>query len=113
MFLFQVSNPGKVTLGRFKPQFDQAYEAALCQKIKDMEAMLFGLTVTDIRRLAFDLAEALKLPHRFNKASKLAGLDWLSGFLKRNPSISVRRPEGVSHSNSLVEELCRTPKSRA
>ena len=96
-----MSNPGNVTLGRFKPQFDQTYEAALCEKIKEMEAMLFGLTVTDIRRLAFDLAEALKLPHRFNKDSKLAGLDWLSGFLKRNPSISLRRPEGVSLSRAV------------
>ncbi|KAF2894279.1 hypothetical protein ILUMI_11894 [Ignelater luminosus] len=36
------------------------------------------------------------IPHNFNKESNCAGPDWLEGFLKRNTSISVRKPELTS-----------------
>ena len=97
----KVANPGKISLGRFRPELNEEYELALTAKIKSMEALLFGLTVRNIRKLAFDLAEKLGVPHRFNKETGLAGPDWLSGFLKRNPSISIRTPEAVSISRAI------------
>ncbi|RUS83570.1 hypothetical protein EGW08_008676 [Elysia chlorotica] len=60
-----------------------------------MESMLYGLTVIDVRRLAYDLAEKQGIGHRFNKTTELAGVDWMEGFLKRNPTVSIRRPEAV------------------
>jgi len=47
-----------------------------------MERELFGLTTDDMRRLAFDLAEQLKLKHPFSYISKMAGVKWLWSFLK-------------------------------
>ena len=38
----------------------------------------------------------MKLKHPFNKKTKMAGNHWLYNFLKRHPSISLRRPEGTS-----------------
>lgn len=44
----------------------------------------------------FQLAEKYKLKHNFNKEKKMAGPEWLDSFLKRNPKLSVRTPEGTS-----------------
>jgi hypothetical protein len=40
-----------------------------------------GLSIKDVRKLAFDLAEKYKLPHTFNKEIKSAGEKWFSAFM--------------------------------
>lgn len=50
----KVLTPSKMALGHFKPEFNAA---------KILESLLFGLTVMDVRRLVYDLAEHLGLPH--------------------------------------------------
>lgn len=47
-----------------------------------MERMVYGLTIKDIRKLAFDLAEKMSIQHPFNKDSKIAGIDWVQSFMK-------------------------------
>lgn len=64
--------------------------------VKDMESRLFGLTTRDVRCLAFQLAERNKLDHYFNKDTGMAGKDWLRGFLRRHPSLSIRSPQRTS-----------------
>ncbi|KAG8229219.1 hypothetical protein J437_LFUL008855 [Ladona fulva] len=44
---------------------------------------LFGLTLFDLRRLAYGPAERNGINHSFNKIKKIAGTDWLYGFLVR------------------------------
>lgn len=56
----------------------------------------FGLTVTDLRRLAYQLAEKYKLPHRFNRKKEIAGKKWYYKFMKDNPCLSLRTPEATS-----------------
>ena len=51
--------------------------------IKKLSRHGFSLTRNDVRSLAFNLAESLKIDHRFNREEGLAGWDWLWGFLKR------------------------------
>jgi hypothetical protein len=58
--------------------------------------LFYGLTIVDLRKLAFTYAERLKVAHNFCKETKLAGGDWLEGFLRRNPGISLRRPQATS-----------------
>ena len=89
-------NPGQINLGRFKPVFSKEQELALLAKLKAMDRLLYGLSTVDFRRLAYDFAESLDLTHQFNKTTKLAGKDWMRGFLKRNPSVSIRHPEATS-----------------
>ena len=60
-----------------------------------MEKALFGLTLTDVRRLAYDYATKLGIDHRFNTESKMAGPDWLSGFLRRHSELSITNPEAT------------------
>ena len=89
-----VKSPG--TLGRFKTVLSTEFEKALTEHAVHLQQMLFGLTTADFRKLAFEVAEKLNIEHPFNKDSKKAGRDWLSGFLSRHPELAVRHPEPTS-----------------
>ncbi|EZA60792.1 hypothetical protein X777_13726 [Ooceraea biroi] len=63
-----------------------------------MTNIFYGLDTIQFRKIAFECAEKLNIPHNFkrNKETKLAGSDWLKGFLRRNPRVSIRNPESLS-----------------
>lgn len=82
-------------LGR-KPVFTKEQESDIAEHLMQLTKMFYGLTPMQLRKLVFEYAEILKIPHRFDKTKKLAGKDWLEGFLKRNTNISVRKPEAIS-----------------
>lgn len=88
-------------LGRFKPIFSSEEELCLVEHVLLMEKRLFGLTYKELRGLAFQFAEANKIEHTFNRASKLAGEDWLSGFMKRHPQLSLRAAEPTSVARAM------------
>lgn len=52
--------------------------------------------VTDIRRLAYKLAERNNICHPLNVELGLAGEDWAKGFMRRHPKLSIRSPEATS-----------------
>ena len=58
--------------------------------------MFYGLIGLKFRQVAFELAEKLKINYNFDKANKVAGKDWLEGFLKRSPELSISNPDQVS-----------------
>ncbi|XP_072384019.1 uncharacterized protein [Diabrotica undecimpunctata] len=58
-------------------EFFKEQEEELAQHIVNMEERLFGLTLMDLRHLAFELAEANGIDHTFNRSKKAAGKDWL------------------------------------
>lgn len=76
--------------------FTPQQESKIADHLKMLANMFYGLSPIDFRRAAFEYAERNNLKHNFNKSSRMAGRDWLEGFLKRNPSISVRKPEATS-----------------
>jgi len=55
-------------------------EDDLVNHILELELCLFGLTCTEVSKLAFSIAEANGVQHRFNHGNKMAGIDWLMGF---------------------------------
>ena len=57
---------------------------------------MYGLTTTDVRRLAFAIAEKLGVTNNFDKVRGLAGKNWLSNFMRRHPSLSIRAPIATS-----------------
>ncbi|KAJ8018402.1 hypothetical protein HOLleu_43625 [Holothuria leucospilota] len=92
----KAAKPRSVVLGRFRPDINKKYEADLVVKIQDMEKALFGLTTKDVRRLAYDFANQMGIKHRFNTNNKMAGYDWLSGFVSRHPELAIHKPEAMN-----------------
>jgi hypothetical protein len=56
-----------------KPVFNQHQVKELAEYVFVMENRFFGLMLTEMRGLAFDLAERNKISHNFNKMIKMAG----------------------------------------
>ena len=57
----------------------------------------FGITKERLkRRLAYDMVEALGIKNPFNSTTKIAGKDWLMGFLNRHPVLSIRQPQATN-----------------
>lgn len=59
--------------------------------------LYYGLTPKDVRKLAYDLAlkHHKKIPPSWVE-KEIAGVDWLTGFLKRFPQLSIRSPQATS-----------------
>jgi transposase len=83
-------------LGRFERTFTVEYEEELANHIKSLDDRLMPLTRQEFLKLAFSLAEELKVPHRFNKEKGVAGKDFYYDFMKRHPQLSLRTPESTS-----------------
>lgn len=95
-----VATMDKQILGSRRPVFNPEQEQELKFHILNMQQCHYGLTSRDLRSLAFQLAEKNKLEHPFNVDKKLAGEDWLQGFLSRHPDLSLRSPEATSAARS-------------
>ena len=52
-----------------------------------MDSRFFGLAINEVRAIVFEYVSKKKIPHCFKVESKLAGRDFLGGFLKRHPEI--------------------------
>ncbi|KAJ4436447.1 hypothetical protein ANN_19080 [Periplaneta americana] len=88
-------------LGRFKPTFNAEFEGVLFNHVKDLSDGLLPLTRKEFLNLAFQLAEALKIPHQFNRDKKTAGKQFYYDFMKRHPNLSLRTPELTSLNRSI------------
>lgn len=72
-------------------------EEELVSHILRMEELLFGMTIIDIRKLAYDIAETNpNFDNPFSREKKCAGKKWYYSFMKRHPNISLRQPESIS-----------------
>jgi hypothetical protein len=78
----------KARLGR-KPLLTAALEKEIAYHVLLLAKILFGMTQTELRRLTFEIAERSGIQNNFNKNERLARMDWLNGFLKRNRGISL------------------------
>lgn len=61
-------------LGRFVPTFSGNFSKQLYEHVKELDNRLMPLSRNEFLKLAFDLAEALKIPHRFNPTVVARGL---------------------------------------
>nr|KAI8769882.1 jerky protein homolog-like [Biomphalaria glabrata] len=92
----KVQNPGSLVLGRYRSDFSKDQELDLVELITKMEQSLFGLSTLDVRKLAYEFATKLGIKHRFNTEARMAGRDWLYGFLTRHPRLSIFKPQSFS-----------------
>lgn len=71
-------------------------ENSLVGHILEMEERGFGLTISDVCKLAYSIMEHSGRKNPFNANKKMAGYDWWQGFRDRHPCLSLRKPEGLS-----------------
>lgn len=83
-------------LGRFASTFPHEFEEKLLAHVSDLSRRCFPLNRKEFLKLAFDLAEHLKVPHQFNMTKGTAGKHFYYNFLARHPDISLRTPESTS-----------------
>lgn len=89
-------------MGNITTVFSKEQEQELVDHILMLESRLFGLTLTDVRKLAYELATKNNLQHPFNAELKIAGKDWLAGFRARHKDkLSLRGPENTSISRAI------------
>jgi len=86
---------------KFQCVFSEEQENELVDYLLGMEGRLFGLTMKDLRSLAFQLAQRNSLSHRFNSDMTMAGKDWVKSFLARHPNLSTREPEPTSGARAM------------
>ncbi|GBP91254.1 hypothetical protein EVAR_64051_1 [Eumeta japonica] len=87
-------------LGR-KTVLGTQLENVLVEYVLTMESKFYGLTRSDLRRMAYMLAKRNNLPNPFQE-SGLAGKTWLRLFLKRHKDkLSVRKPTGTSFARAF------------
>lgn len=63
--------------------------------------MCYGKSTKDFRELAYEMAiiNKIKIPPSWER-NKQAGVDFMQGFMKRRPKLSIRQPEGCSLSRA-------------
>eukprot|EP00794_Sanderia_malayensis_P008380 gene8380-9279_t len=83
-------------LGSKKTVLAERQEQDLAKYIVDMDNSFDGMSINDVRKVAFQFGEKNNIPHPFNKEQQMAGRDFVAGFLKRQSTISLRKPEAVS-----------------
>lgn len=88
-------------LGRFKVTFSEDQEREIAQHCKDLDNLFYGMTIANLRRLVFSYAEANKIQHRFDQSSKMAGRDWVGGFLSRHPELGLRQSQPTSLARAI------------
>ena len=96
----KAKRPGELSLSR-APTIGCQNEKALVEYIKETESKLFGLTRTDVRKLAYEFAVRNNITHSFSNDKQMAGTDWLYAFMKRKLDISLRKPEPTSLARAM------------
>ena len=86
------ARPGPSTV-LSKEEEDRLYEYCLI-----MADMGFGLTIENIRIVAYRIAEASGRPHPFKNG--MVGRDWYEAFVRRHPKLSLRKPEALSYARA-------------
>lgn len=86
----------KPVMGRFKKTFSEEYEQLLEFHVKDLANRCMPLSKKEFLKLAYELANKLKVPHRFNNEKKIAGKHFYDNFMKRHLDLSLRSAESTS-----------------
>ncbi|KAJ8956468.1 hypothetical protein NQ318_010782 [Aromia moschata] len=77
--------------------FSSSQETILTDYLLKLAQIFHGISPKEVRRLAYDCAIKcqINIPETWNE-NKMAGKDWLNGFMKINRCLSLRKPEDNS-----------------
>lgn len=87
------ANSSTKYLGR-SPALSREHETRLVRHIQALEKVGFAPRRYDVKKMAFAFAKKLSI-NCFSENDESAGKVWLNGFLRRNPSLSIRKSEGL------------------
>ncbi|KAJ0173951.1 hypothetical protein K1T71_010097 [Dendrolimus kikuchii] len=97
------NDPVNLRFGYGTPRqiFNTEQEARLTEYLRKLAQIFHGIGPKEVRRMAYDCAIKYKIsiPETWH-TNKMAGSDWMSAFLKRNTSLSIRKPEATSLSRA-------------
>ncbi|CAM4567893.1 unnamed protein product [Leuciscus chuanchicus] len=81
--------------------FSEEQEKVLAEYLTQAADLYYGLAPREVRTFAYELAVKydLKYPQRWGE-KQMAGPDWFTFFMKRNPNLSLRSPEATSLSRA-------------
>jgi hypothetical protein len=91
----EIGNISKISFGR-PPIFTAPQEKEMAEQIILLSKLFYGLTTVDLPKLAFAYAERLKVAHNFLQRNQVSWQRLVRGILRRNPGISLRRPQATS-----------------
>ncbi|EFX81414.1 hypothetical protein DAPPUDRAFT_317658 [Daphnia pulex] len=91
--------------------FKKENEALLADYLHRSADIYFGLAPIDVRKLAFNVAtnKNLKIPPSWTEKFA-AGPDWFASFMKRHPTLAIRKPEATSLFYQLGVTKFSTPE---
>lgn len=77
--------------------FSSEQEAKLTKYLLEAADLYYGLTPVEVRSFAYKCAVTynLRTPEKWHE-TMMAGADWFSSFMTRNPSLSIRKPQATS-----------------
>ena len=83
--------------------FTPQQESALVNYLIVAQKLNHGLTPVDARKLAllYTKSNQIEMPFRWQSKEE-AGPDWFSLFMKRNPLLSIRKPERTSQARAAA-----------
>ncbi|XP_033180906.1 tigger transposable element-derived protein 6-like [Mastacembelus armatus] len=77
--------------------FSEVQEKNLADYLTQAADLYYGLTPREVRKFAFQLAVTYNITHpQIWNENQMAGPDWFTFFMKRNPSLSMRSAEATS-----------------
>ena len=82
----------KNVLAVLMPEQENEFE----DHIIKMDQVFYGLSINDIWALVYEYCKKNNISNNFNSDNKMAGRDFVKGFLKRHPKLSLRKPESIS-----------------
>lgn len=59
-------------------------------------SLYYGLSVADLRKLVYKYAELNNIKTNFDQSSKTAGFDFVHAFMRRSPSVPIRKAEATN-----------------
>ena len=102
----------KKILGRYRAILTHDQEKELEDHIINMDQAFYGLSINDIRAIVYDYCQKNNIKNNFNSDNKMAGRDFVEGFMKRHPKLSLRRPKKVEESWKSKKAEEQQPKAK-
>lgn len=77
--------------------FTPEQEKALMDYVLKVSKMCYGITIRELKTMAFEFAVKMKIKHpKIWDKNKIAGRDWYECFMSRHPRLTFRTPEQIS-----------------